>query len=243
MSRLRGLLVQKVIENRELLCRLGEPYLLALAVVRDKPLAERRQGPYGDRDTADVAPGAALPGQRPPQDEAIIVFHLFGEVAEGFGEEPGSRRFGEDERAFDGCLAGARADRLGAGAAAEEHLQGGGKERLARPRLAGDHVEAGGEFEGGLFDQGHVLHGELREHYRNVLRTARHQLQSSVRPILTLSPESLISTLPPAGISRGSAPSSESSASRSTSASSATWSSPRTRGLLTSACGAMGTST
>src|SRR5215216_1735614 len=190
-------------------------------MVRDQPLSKRSERPYGDRNTAYVAPGAALPGQRPPQDEAILLFHLLGEVAEGFGEEPGTCLFRENESTFDGRLAGARADRLGAGATTEEHLQCGSEERLTRPRLTGDHVEAGGEFEGGLFDQGHVLHGELREHYRNVLRTARHQLQSSVRPILTLSLESLISTLPPAGISRGSAPSSDSSASRSTSASSA----------------------
>src|SRR3712207_8826284 len=60
---------------------------------------------------------------------------------------------GEHESAFDGRPGRAGADRLGAGAAAEKHLQGGSKERLTRPRLAGDHVEAGREFEGGLFDQ------------------------------------------------------------------------------------------
>src|SRR3712207_9269386 len=81
---------------------------------------------------------------------------------------------------------------------------------------------SGRELQGRLLYKGHVLDGDLREHYRNVLRTACHQLQSSVLPILTLSFESLISMRPPSGISRGSSPSKVSSASRCTSVSSAT---------------------
>src|SRR3712207_7724961 len=41
---------------------------------------------------------------------------------------------------------------------------------------------SGRELQGRLLYKGHVLDGDLREHYRNVLRTACHQLQSSVLP-------------------------------------------------------------
>src|SRR5215212_1227703 len=222
LPHLRGRNVQEVVEDGELLGCLGETYLLALAVVGDYLFPQTGQRLDGYRDAAHVASGPAFPGNRPPEDEAIILLHFFGEIAEGFVEDPRPCLFGEHESTFHSRPGRTRADRLRAGAAAEEHLQGRGQKRLAGPCFAGDHIEAGREPQGGLFDQGHVLDGKLRKHYRNVLRTARHQLQSSVRPILTLSSESLISTLPSARISRGSAPSSESSASLPTSCSSAT---------------------
>ena len=176
--RLGGFSVEEIVQDGELFCGLGEAGLLALAVVRDEPLPERGERPHGDRDPADVAAGAALPCQGSPEDEPVFHLHLLGEVSEGFGQDAGPRLFGEDEGAFHGRPVGAGADRLRAGAGAEEELEGGRKERLARSGLAGDRVQARGELKGGLFDQGHVLDGELDEHYRNVLLTARHQLQS-----------------------------------------------------------------
>ena len=131
------------------------------------------------------------------------------------------------------------ADDSEAGTVAERIQQ----DRLARTRLAGNGVQAGGELEGGLLDQGHVFYGDLREHYKKVLRTARHQVQSSVLPILTLSRPRPTESCSPTGTSSGSPPSKESSASRSFTRSSTTWSAPRTNGRLTRECGAIGTMT
>src|SRR5918999_4029051 len=217
---LQSALVQKIVQDGELLGGLREAGMLALAVVGDQPLAQRSERPDRYCDSGYVASGAAILGEGPPQDEAIVGVYLLCEIPHRLAED--GSLVGEDEGAFDGCPPGAGADRLRAGAASQEHLQGGGEQGLPCAGLPCYDVEAGRQLQGCLFYQGHVLDGDLRQHYRNVLRTARHQLQSSVRPILTLSLESLISMCPPAGISRGSSPSKVRSASRSTSLSSAT---------------------
>src|SRR5215210_5290752 len=190
------LLVQKVVQDGELLGGVDETGLFSLAVVGDQPFAKRRERLYGYRDPAHVAARTALLSQRPSQQDLFVYYvHLLGEVAQSLAKHTPGYPIREHEGTFDGRPPGARAHRVGSGARSEEHLQRGGEQGLARARLAGNRVQAGGELERGLLDQGHVFDSDLREHcssepssiYRNVLRTARHQLHSSVLPILTLS--------------------------------------------------------
>ncbi len=65
-------LVQKIVEDGELLGGVGEAGLLALAVVGDQPLAKDAQSPHRYPDPAHVAAGAAVLGEGAPQDEAVV---------------------------------------------------------------------------------------------------------------------------------------------------------------------------
>ena len=164
-------------------------------MVRDQPLSQRRECLHGYRDPAHVAARPSLLRQGPSQHDLLVRVHLLGEIAQGLAERSPGYLLGEDEGALDDRPPGARANRVGAGAPAEQHLEGGGQQSLSRARLARYGVQTGSELEGGLLYQGHVFDGDLREHcsswpssvYKNVLRTARHQVHSSVLPILTLS--------------------------------------------------------
>src|SRR3712207_5350670 len=98
---LEGVAGQKVVQDRQLLGGLRQLGLLPLAVVGDEALAQGAQGAHGDRDAADKAAGAPLPGQGAAEDQAVIRVYLLCEVAQSLGEELGARLVGEDEGALD----------------------------------------------------------------------------------------------------------------------------------------------
>src|SRR5581483_7449577 len=108
-------------------------------------------------------PGAALGRDLALEHQAPVVA-LHAELGER-GRHAADGRGIELEGAFDDGAGGAGPDHLGRRALAEQQRQRVHEQRLAGPRLAGEHVEAGRERQRDVGDDGEIADPQLGEHY------------------------------------------------------------------------------
>jgi hypothetical protein len=80
-----------------------------------------------------------------------------------------SHVFANIEQSFDLRRLRAGAHQLPPALAAEHQLERADQNALARPRFAGEHVQAGTELELELVDDGEVANSQAREHGRSSL--------------------------------------------------------------------------
>ena len=145
-------------------------------------LAVERQ--QRDRHLAQVADRRGAPAQVGPR--APLGAHAPGEHdLLGVGGQPlaqlAAQRRRQLEDPFDVGLRRPRAHDPGARAAAQQEVERVGEHRLARARLAGEHVETRGEAQLGPFDEEEVLDAQLQEHVRAC--TSAHRRTGRLRPL------------------------------------------------------------
>ncbi len=157
------LLAGERVEDVELVGGAGKTALLELARHGDQPLDER--GQLLARDAAAPGVGARAPvGEDPPRgDQTRFLCGLeLGDRGEvGIVEDP----VGEVELGLDVRLLRSRSEVAGVAPGAEEQAERLGEDRLPRPGLARDRVQAGRHRELGVADEHEVLDAEAAEGY------------------------------------------------------------------------------
>ena len=140
-----------------------ERLVLVLAVDLDQRLAELLEERQRRVRVVQEHSPAAAPHELAPHDElAVLERDAVVLKKRDHGALPGSVEDG-----FDGGGLGAGPDRLGGlRPLAEQQRQGVDENRLPRPRLAGEHVQARPERDGQRLDDGEVTDPELSEHSR-----------------------------------------------------------------------------
>ena len=162
----RLLLADEAVEDVELVRGPSEAPLLELAGHGDQALAHSGQVLAGRGPSPRVGAGAAVGEDAAREHEPVLVRGPeLGETLQTLlVEEPGR----EVELGLDVCLVRAGPDEARVGFGAEEEPDRLGEDRLARPGLAGDRVEARPELEVGLADEDEVLDAEAPQHARMV---------------------------------------------------------------------------
>jgi hypothetical protein len=122
-----------------------------LPVEVDQAPARLGQGGGGGEAPVEVGAAAALPRDRPGQDQLVC-----GTV--------GRRGAVEHHPPLHPGLGRPGADHDGVGSAPHQQLDGVDHQRLARPRLAGHRGEAGPEDEVEVLDDPEVAHAQLAQH-------------------------------------------------------------------------------
>jgi hypothetical protein len=135
--------------------------VLVLAVDLDQRLAELLEESERGVRVVQEHPAATAPHELAPHDELAV---LEGDPV--VLEQRDDRALpGRVEDGFDRGGLGAGADGLGRlGPLAEQKRQGVDRDRLPRPRLAGEYVQARPEGDGQRLDDGEVTDPELSEH-------------------------------------------------------------------------------
>src|SRR5262249_865130 len=166
------------VEEVEVPGRAEEGLGLVLAMDLDQGLGQALEDGQGGVGVVeeDASPSAAH--QLPPHDELAVL-----EREAVLPEDAGHRTLlGDREDALDDGGVRARPDGFaGLDALAEQERQGFDQDRLARPRLAGEDVETGGEGDGQRVDNRQVADPQLFEHPN------RPPCRLNARPILAWS--------------------------------------------------------
>ncbi len=131
--------------------------MLVLAVEGQQAAAQLPQVGDGSRPAADVGPRAPVgPDAASKHDLLCVVWQPLTHVA--------AERGGKRENALNVGLDGALAHDPVAGAAAEQQVERVREQRLARPGLPGDDVEAGREPQFSPLHKQQVLDAKLMQH-------------------------------------------------------------------------------
>ena len=157
-SALELLRADEGVQHVELVRGPREPALLELARHRDQPLRRGGEILARDRPPPRVRPRAAVSEHAARQDEPRLVLRpqLRERLRTALVEEP----VGHVELRLDVRLARGRADRAGIALDAEQEPDRLGEDRLARPGLAAEDVEPGGQLELHLANEDEVLDPE-----------------------------------------------------------------------------------
>ena len=145
--------------------------IVLLAMHLQQQRAQVFQQPHAHRRIVDEGAAAPVGGQGPAQHDLAVQRHLLLRQ-QNMGRVPGLR-FEDDGGA---ALGGARAH-AGSSASAHRQPQRIQQDGFARPRLAGQHIEAGREFQRRLLDQNDVPDGQCRQHAG--LRKAKKGIRES----------------------------------------------------------------
>jgi hypothetical protein len=167
--------LREAVQEQELARRLQQALVLVLAVQLHEGQAQPLEQPHGGGPVVDEGAVPAGPRQLPLDHQLAVAGRVPG-LVEQRGHRP--RRIDlEDGLDHRGVGPGADPVRLGTRAGHEEervHHDG-----LARPGLAGEDVEAGGEGHHRLLDHGQVADGQLAQH-RPGHATANGERRSTV---------------------------------------------------------------
>ena len=158
VSPLELLRADECVQHVELVGGPREPTLLELPRHRDQPLRRGREILARDRTPPRVRPGAAVSEHAAREDEARLVLRpqLRESLRTTLLEEP----VRHVELRLDVRLARGRPDRAGIALDAEQEPDRLGEDRLARPGLAAEDVEPGGQLELHLANEDEVLDPE-----------------------------------------------------------------------------------
>ena len=152
----------------DLQLRGGERQLavLVLAVEGEQALPQALQVGDGGGAAVDVRAGPPVGADAPREHDLLGVG---GEQLAALGVQLRGQR----EAALDVGLGGAGAHDPGAGAPAEQQVEGVGEDGLAGAGLAGEDVQPGGQLELGPLDQEEVLDAQFVQHNRRSISERR----------------------------------------------------------------------
>ncbi len=151
---------REAIENLELRPGLGEALVLVLAVHLDEMVAQPLQERHGHRRIVHEGAVAARTDQLPSDDDLPVL----GPEPRLLQDLPGGAARVHGEHALDPCDLRVAPDGVGLGACTPQEEHGIDEDGLARPRLAGQDVQARGEWHGDVLDHGQVTNTKLAEH-------------------------------------------------------------------------------
>ena len=148
------------VQHRPMAARVQQAAVVVLAVQFHQNLGEGAQNLA--RDAAVIHPAGLAPVQcvHAAQDQFVIV-----KLDPRLGQDrAGGMGGGQVEHRRHFALARAAADQIGPPAPAKDKAQTIQQNRLARPRLAGQHVQAGAEAQVQTVDQQHVADVQRSQH-------------------------------------------------------------------------------
>ena len=150
-----------VVEDSSLPRRSEEGEVRALTVDVYQGVADGADDVGRDGAPVEARDGASLAVDLASENDGAVVVDFEVKVTEGL---PNVGFAGDVEDGFDDGRGRSGAHERAVGGASEDELEGVDEEGLSGAGLAGDDVEAGGEGEAGLLDDGQVADGQLDEH-------------------------------------------------------------------------------
>jgi hypothetical protein len=150
------------VEQLELAGRLGQPAGLVLRRDLEQPLAQRLEVAARARPPPHQRPAAAAREQPPGDDERVLA--VGAQAGHRLELRPVEEPVGQLELGLDVGLLAVRAHEPRRRLRAREQPDGLGQHRLARARLAREHVQTGGGLEVGALDQRQVVDVESEQH-------------------------------------------------------------------------------
>ncbi len=157
------------VEDAALRVAVEQGLRLVLAVQVDEQPPDLGEHAGGHRRAVGPRPRAPAGGDLALEHHRVLV-DLDAALVEQAGQVVAP---GDVERPLDRRPVGARADQVGARPLAEEQPERADDDRLPRPGLAREHVEAAGEREGERLDDREVLDPQFGEHRPILPRTTR----------------------------------------------------------------------
>ncbi len=172
----RRLVAAEGIQQRELAGARQQRLVLVLAVDLDQQRGQFRELGHGRRAPVDPGARAAVGAQGAPQLALAAIVEL------GFAQ-PRQRVGRVVERELGDQLGarGAVADHAAVGAQPGQEAEGVDQQRLAGAGLAGNHGEAGPEFQFGDGDDGEVADGQAGQHRNSVRDRRRNRCACDLR--------------------------------------------------------------
>jgi hypothetical protein len=157
------------VEHLEVPRGVGQEVVLVLRADVDELLAELGEHGLGHQRRLHGRAPAAASGDRARDEQSLVL----GRGPEAVGaEDRGDAIPRADvglELGVDLPRLGALADHVAARAGAAEQRERADDDRLARPGLAGEHVESHGELERHVFEQREAADPQVRQHRRAVI--------------------------------------------------------------------------
>jgi hypothetical protein len=164
----------EAVEDLEL--RGGQRQLAVLVLAVERQQRDRHLAQVADRRRTPAQVGARAPlGAHAPGEDDLL-----GVGRQALAQLAAQRRR-QLEHPFHVGLSRPGAHDAGARAAAQEEVERVREHRLARARLAGEHVEARGEAQLGPFDEEEVLDAQLQEH--DTASTSGGRRTAGLRPL------------------------------------------------------------
>ena len=158
------------VEQEALVGAVGETGMLVLRGDVEQRVGQRFDRAGTDRTAAEGEPAALAPGNAPLEDQRL--FAVPGKTAFGCRRQSFAALRAIKDRAYRRLLR-ALPDKLRVGARPQRQPQRPGDKALARASLAGDYVEAGGEFNIRLRKNNQIFDIKLAQHSRSAAVAAR----------------------------------------------------------------------